>query len=350
MKLYKHISTYQESVDTDSKNCLNNDWLETESDENIIKYVNTEESVDIDRKNLLKEGGYNNQSECENIVVNTVKYSCEKCGDCYLLKSGFQQHMFQKHTIKVINFETYSSKITIKMPKTEIFECPVNKKTDLQNNLECKKCHCIFKTHSELDEHYNTHKKYICGQCGVAFITKSRLIDHIEIHSTNKRHTCNICGKLYRRRSTLVRHKRLHSNLRPLMCETCGQSFNDGGTLKTHIKLKHTNERNFQCSVCGISFAMKSCLNKHMLRRHNGKREKNHVCSICGIAYFEKKTLNNHISVKHGGNGKKHSCGTCKKQYTTKTNLMKHIRNYHGVKTNTESDLTNLLSNTNSID
>ncbi|KAJ8929043.1 hypothetical protein NQ314_018312 [Rhamnusium bicolor] len=110
-----------------------------------------------------------NDSEYANekvLIIDSIKYSCEECGDCFLLKSGFQQHMLLKHKISIFEFEKYTSRTAIKIPK-------VSKDIKDENIiLQCHICKEEFKSFSEIEEHYKTHKKYICEHCGTGFTKK----------------------------------------------------------------------------------------------------------------------------------------------------------------------------------
>lgn len=331
MKFYEFVKVFQKSEkylkEMEKRQELNSEEILSADRTEIIKCEDY--CSDSDEKDELQYQHQENMDDIsENISVDSVKYSCEECGDCFLFKVGFQQHMNKKHDIEITDFEKYSSKIKIKVAPIEDSLEPI---VMIKNDLQCKNCKAIFESHGALDEHISIHKKHTCEHCGATFTKKSYFIDHLEIHSSIKHHICKICGKSYRRRNGLRYHKKIHLNLRNLICEKCGKRFNHKGNLRTHIKLKHTSEKNFQCTFCGLSFAMNSWLRKHMLRRHAGERERNYVCNICGIAYFEKGTLSRHISVKHNSNGKKYSCTSCGKDYTTRTNLNKHFRSVHDI-------------------
>nr|XP_023025564.1 zinc finger protein 99-like [Leptinotarsa decemlineata] len=274
--------------------------------------------------------------EMGNREIKSVKYSCESCGDSFLFKSGFCQHMVQKHNTYVMEdeYKQYSKEITIRLPPP----LPENavkviKKTYISKRarFQCQICKTIFSAGQELKDHYHTHKNHVCEHCGAGFIKSSYLRDHLLMHSSERRYTCEICGKKFKYRNGLSVHKNIHVNFKGFICDTCGQGFNTRSTLKTHMKLKHTDERNFQCSECDLSFKVKSWLDKHFSRKHTSNRTKDYVCNMCGIAYLNKTTLTRHMSDKHTGTPVRHHCNVCDKSYTMKNKLNAHMQKKHNI-------------------
>lgn len=303
----------------------NEDSNESEVPKNISKNTieNTEHS-----SNLKSE---------PQVEVLSKKYSCDECGDVFLLKSGFSHHMMQKHdiSIPIVNYEHYSSDVKIKIPK----DCKDNAFKFVQKSVsyktfrfQCQICKEGFQTGPDLKSHYDIHRTYKCDQCGAAFIKKSYLKDHMLMHTSERKYICDICEKTFKYRNGLSVHKSVHVKLRSHICEVCGQGFNARTTLLTHTKLKHypTNEK-YTCADCGITFKVKSWLDKHIQRRHTKNRAKDFICSICGIAYLNKYTLTRHMNDKHLGNGKRHYCHICNKSYTMKNKLFAHMQNKHNI-------------------
>lgn len=293
------------------------DATENEILENTqIVQINSTEAKELDITGTFVEPKVIKQELPEdNGQLEPVRYCCNECGDSFLLKSSLQQHLTKKHNLSVCVIESYISKAIPEEIKEEII-------------LQCDTCNETFTTCAEIEEHYKTHKRYVCEHCGAGFLRKSYLNDHAEVHATEKRHVCPICGKAFKRRTVLVKHKKIHTHPRQCVCEICGLRFTDRGTLNTHIKLKHTKERNFNCTICGLWFPLKSTLLKHIYR-HNEDRKREHVCTVCHMSYKDKSSLNRHVVIKHTENAAKPSCSFCGKQYTTNTNLLKHIRKHH---------------------
>lgn len=267
----------------------------------------------------------------DELFLKSVKFVCNKCDDSFLKKSGFAQHMIQKHNkfIQPDEYTQYVFDINLKVPKG----MPTLKQPVLRHNSstnECRICKETFETVNDLKLHLNVHKTYICEKCGATFIRKSDLNDHFTVHSTERRFECKFCNKRFKGRNTLRMHKLTHFNTRNHTCDVCGQRFKDKGTLKTHIKLKHTSERNFKCSKCSLSFKLKPWLQKHYIRRHT-ERSKDFECDLCGIAYFNKSSLLRHVAEKHSGVITTHACNVCNKLFSSKGAVNKHLKNVHKI-------------------
>ncbi|XP_056643106.1 gastrula zinc finger protein XlCGF26.1-like [Diorhabda sublineata] len=267
--------------------------------------------------------------------MDSFKYTCQ-CGDCFLYKSGFRQHMQYKHSILLEDgdFEQYSEKITLKIPIgfPNNVEFVSSKVTIRTKNLRCRICDESFLTKDEVKSHEVIHKTFICDHCGAAFLKKNYLVDHLRIHSEERHYECKICQKTFKHRYTYSVHKRSHEFTRNFVCETCGTCFKTRGTMRTHIRIKHSNIRNYSCSDCNLTFNLKSTLNKHFARKHTPDRKKSFVCNKCGAAYLNKNTLTRHITEKHLGMAKYFPCTICEnKMYVMKKGLKAHMLKKHGI-------------------
>lgn len=266
------------------------------------------------------------------IVIESLKYSCTECGDSFLYKPGFNQHMLQRHNKHLWedDYAQYSSKIIVKQPKMFPEFIKISKTKKIDNQLQCRICKNCFESDSELKEHVNIHKTHVCPVCGLAFLKKYYLTDHLVVHSSERNYVCHICNANFRHRNALTAHKNSHKNFRNYTCETCGHSFKDKGTLKVHIKLKHIEDKNYACSECPLKFKLKSFLDKHFIRKHT-KRTKDFICSECGVAYLNKTTLLRHISEKHSGKNPEHICAICCKSFSVRLTLTRHLQSIHKI-------------------
>lgn len=270
--------------------------------------------------------------------ISTKAYSCDECGDVFLLKCGFSHHMWQKHNtcVSTNNFDQGCFNIKIKIPN----DCSARAFKYVQKppcvvkkcKFQCQICKIEFKDGAELKSHYNIHRTWKCDQCGAAFIKNAYLKDHMSMHAPVKKYVCDVCNKAFKYRNGLAVHKSVHVSDRAHICEACGQGFNARTTLLTHVRLKHgVNEKMYACSECDLEFKVKSWLDKHFQRKHTANRTKDFVCSICGMAYLNKYTLTRHINDKHYGKAKRHYCHICEKSYTMKNKLMLHMQKKHNI-------------------
>lgn len=326
------------------ENHLNEESCDSDSCQKVVTDITALDSheekcvSDFQKDNLQLNDVLTDQTNIENETeIVSKKYSCNKCGDVFLMRLGFTHHMLQKHNVCISeqNFEQYSSDIKITLPIDHSVAKQIKyvKKIPLQlkkHQFQCQICRNGFPNKTELKLHYDIHKKFKCDQCDAAFIKNSYLKDHMLMHSTEKKYVCDLCGKAFKYRNGLAVHKTTHSNSKAHICETCGQRFKGKATLLIHIKLKHSvDEKKFACSECDLVFKMKSWLDKHIKRKHTKNRTKDFICSMCGISYLDKTTLTRHMNYKHLGKGKRYSCNICEKSYTMKNKLFNHMQIKH---------------------
>ncbi|KAG5887491.1 hypothetical protein JTB14_023677 [Gonioctena quinquepunctata] len=319
--------------DRESSASPKNDYDEILMEKAYSEETSTKIQIDrpvpqIDKYEIIGNGDYNS--------VQTVKYTCDSCGDCFLYKAGFRQHMQYKHNTMVeeTELDQYTTEIKLTIPTgfPNNIEYVPTRNNARKNKLQCRICTLCFTSPEQVKQHEEIHKTHICDQCGAAFLKKHYLSDHLLIHSDDRHYKCRICGKTFRHRHTLSVHKRTHDISRSFVCETCGAGFRARCTLLTHMRLKHTDERNYPCTACNLKFNLKSSLDKHFLRKHTSNREKSFVCNKCGAAYLNKTTLTRHIAEKHLGKAKTYPCNICEnKVYTTKKSLSSHLQNKHHI-------------------
>ena len=141
----------------------------------------------------------------------------------------------------------------------------------------CKFCGKILENEKsiknhELREHGNTEYGSIaCQHCGISFIQNSRLLRHIrDVHSNIRNFICEICSKGFKVRSKLKEHMYIHTGEKNFVCNhpDCGKAFTKKSTLSQHLRL-HTGEKPYQCEKCAVSFAQKNSLTVHNNTHHN---------------------------------------------------------------------------------
>ncbi|KAM5140542.1 uncharacterized protein ACMZJ9_014412 [Mantella aurantiaca] len=148
----------------------------------------------------------------------------------------------------------------------------------------------------ELVVHQRTHasgeKRFMCFECEKSFRKKSKLIEHLRIHTGEKPFSCSECGKAFTQKSLLNRHQRVHTGEKPFPCSDCGKCFTSKGNRDKHMRI-HTGEKPYSCPKCGRCFSDKGNCAKHM-KTHIG--EKTLSCSECGECFTKKMTLIIHQS------------------------------------------------------
>ncbi|KAL0809774.1 hypothetical protein ABMA28_011273 [Loxostege sticticalis] len=192
---------------------------------------------------------------------------------------------------------------------------------------ECNYCKKRFTRKSKLTEHVRIHENpFECRYCKKKFTHKHSLNEHVRIHTGEKLFECNYCKKNFTQKHGLINHVRIHTGERPFECSYCKKRFTIKENLIKHVRI-HTGEKPFECSYCKKKFIQKQNLIRHV-RIHTG--EKPFECSYCKKRFTIKENLIKHVRIHTGE--KPIECSYCKKRFTIKENLIKHVRTHTGEK------------------
>lgn len=163
-----------------------------------------------------------------------------------------------------------------------------------------------FRKHQQLHENQsstaespsveNVHK-YECSECGLSFIRRARLLDHLKVHQS------------YRSFKT-----------RPPRCDQCSNDFTS-----TQSGMAHTDghdQKPFWCLSCAKGFFNEQSLDQH-LQSHNRRR---HVCNVCHKSFHLGIQLRNHCKAHRGA--KPYQCTLCGKSFSFLGNLISHRKKH----------------------
>ncbi|CAL1526722.1 unnamed protein product [Lymnaea stagnalis] len=143
-----------------------------------------------------------------------------------------------------------------------------------------------------MKRHGKQQKQFMCELCGKAFLFKSSLQAHMNIHSKARPYACLTCGKAFKSKASLYTHKYVHRESQTFLCTLCGKAFKTKNCCAAHMK-RHENDATYSCSQCGSTFPDKGGLSKHVKTIHVPK--KHFMCKICGKKGTRGDNMRTHV-------------------------------------------------------
>lgn len=143
---------------------------------------------------------------------------------------------------------------------------PKDKRTDkirlvpydnLENPLQCSKCHKVFRSFADRRLHFNW------------------------VHKDHKISYCDICNdnKPFNEKHYISKHMRSR-HLEKEPCPDCGKYFGPG-RLIFHQRRTHSTDKKIVCQLCGQAFALNEKFKEHMLKEHTKEDDWKHECKYC---------------------------------------------------------------------
>lgn len=167
------------------------------------------------------------------------------------------------------------------------------------HQLQCEVCERLFQYPSQLRDHMLVHtqvRRFACQSCGMRFMKEHHLRNHQATHSAVKPFACPICGRAFSLKANMERHLLIHEAERRFACERCGKRFSQPQTLKMHL-VSHADVKPFSCTVCGKGLARAHNLRAHMAIHQSSKP---HHCPDCTSTFTLRGNLVRHLKEKHG--------------------------------------------------
>ena len=120
-------------------------------------------------------------------------------------------------------------------------------------------------------------QSYSCDKCSYVCKSRSRLNEHLKVHSESRPYTCETCPSSFERLTHLKRHKKFctcgstPAPLQPYSCKTCPGLFTRVENLKRHKKICQgicdaPNVKPYRCNICGASFRTERYVKEHQKR------------------------------------------------------------------------------------
>ena len=244
----------------------------------------------------------------------------------------------------------------------------------VQKCFSCDICHEIFDRKWLYDQHLSErHGQQVeapaaCPECDEEFSPPHLLLAHIQSrHKKDNQFRCFVCSLNFNKKHNLVTHlNSWHPQEKFPYCPVCMDIFNDEKAMETHdcpgaeiknreivchlhqtperftsrveldnhMKEKHGTQEgsfNISCCICQKKFLLKNNLLKHLRNVHKQGDGNKHFCPTCGKQFYYKDDLRNHIPVHNGELNFKCAAESCNKAYSTLKALKKHKKLSHEV-------------------
>lgn len=197
---------------------------------------------------------------------------------------------------------------------------------DVSNSL-------LSKSSSSFQDLVNASKMqhfYSCVFCGKVYIYLVSFRKHLRSHRIPQalpeelnpdKHRCQECGITFMRKARLLDHLRVHkSYYEPRKCDLCNKYF---GSLKLWIEHNNFHEQKpFWCLSCAKGFLTDMALDKHLLRHS----QMSHVCTVCKKNFPSLCHLKLHS--KSHAEAKPYKCKLCGKSFSFLGNLISHRKKH----------------------
>ena len=206
-------------------------------------------SFDLDNDDKLGHSEANNgQLEGDILLKTTASLDlrvttnlCIKCG-----KSFYDKRELKLHEVAIHKEKNIPCRICSKLFPSEKLRDKHKKTVHATDQAyQCDECPRNYKHPSSLHKHrLSQHRdkearKFKCGYCGKAFITKEKLKTHERTHTGERIHGCLHCGMLFTDKSSLARHRKIHEGGTKYQCDLCPKEYSQSYDVVKHKLVAH---------------------------------------------------------------------------------------------------------------
>ncbi|VEN39085.1 unnamed protein product [Callosobruchus maculatus] len=203
------------------------------------------------------------ESTSEKIITHIRRhdtYCCLKCKKIFKSKLSAYKHS-KSHPVEQVACDICGLIVKAKCLNNHVR----NKHTEdaPKKMYGCSVCPKVYLNIANLRSHYSQkHREVgidvsvVCDVCGKKLSCKTKLVQHMRIHTGQKPYVCSYCLRGFVQKTLLDAHLRTHTGEKPFVCSYCGKRFAQGAPYRYHIKT-HTGEKKFSCDLCGKRFIAK---------------------------------------------------------------------------------------------
>ena len=192
-------------------------------------------------------------------VLEATTNLCVKCG-----KTFYDKRELKLHEVAIHKEKNMPCRICSKLFPSEKHRDKHEKTVHAtEQAYQCDECPRNYKHPSSLHKHRlsqhrdREERKFKCGYCGKAFITKEKLKTHERTHTGERCHGCSHCGMLFTDQSSLARHRKIHEGGSKYQCDLCPKEYSQSYDVVKHKLVAHgvQTERGLQHPNKGKKFS-----------------------------------------------------------------------------------------------
>ncbi|KAL4717937.1 hypothetical protein ACJJTC_001355 [Scirpophaga incertulas] len=216
--------------------------------------------------------------------LHPAKYECDICGKATSSRTSIAKHLEihgeKKYTCEVCGYKTYTAEVMKRHVLTHIKDKP----------HKCELCAQSFIQRLQLMRHIEKHTGNVCGECGMAFNSKARLIIHERAHLGLKRLSCPFDDCVYSKKefstqAALQTHVKGHLVKKEVKCEVCNKGFHSEVNMRRHLST-HRLDKPRRCMYCltARAYIRGEQLLRHVRRQHSDifRQHLSHVRRVLG--------------------------------------------------------------------
>ncbi|XP_077300372.1 suppressor of Hairy wing [Arctopsyche grandis] len=265
------------------------------------------------------------------IKTSLIEYMCNRCNKKYTTNLGLKRHL------KFCNDS--DNDIQIQIPMSKNIDDTQNNNLPSQNmNLNIEKATIDIQADNPYEFNDDDIVNSAEENCPNG-MTADASEDVCECCGEDKSTAhkagdlkCVSCNKYYKHKEKFDLHlKRFHStSKKALKCSQCKVKCEDGIAFLEHMKI-HDRANTISCPTCKKNFTRKYHLERHLKQIGcDGRKTSSFTCEVCDRVFARKDNLREHLRYHIGFTKKTFTCDYCSKNFHRRQMFITHIRTHTG--------------------